>query len=294
MAAGWIDYESRWKRPTSSKVGPQLNVPHWSGEPLQGRSILVYAEQGLGDIFMCCRFLLRLLDQGAEVLFFGAGELSRLLQSMSASIRYVDKVPDRVPDFQIALMSLPYRLKADLGNLPSHVPYLFADPDRTAHWRGVLGPDGFKIGINWQGNPDAEVDLGRSIPLREFYPLSQIPGVRLIGLQKHAGLGQLANLPSGMKVEMLESSGTDGFIDTAAVMQNMDLIVSSDTSVANLAGAMGLRGWIALKHVPDWRWLTERTDSPWYPSLRLFRQKTPGEWSPVFADIATRLKAHLQ
>lgn len=116
----------------------------------------------------------------------------------------------------------------------------------------------------------------------------------MIGLQKHAGLGQLANLPSGMKVEMLESSGTDGFIDTAAVMQNMDLIVSSDTSVANLAGAMGLRGWIALKHVPDWRWLTERTDSPWYPSLRLFRQKTPGEWSPVFADIATRLKAHLQ
>jgi len=290
LPSGWLDYECRWDRAGYSMIVPSLDIPRWSGEALDGRTILVYAEQGLGDTFMCCRYLPRLVERGATVLFLGAGNLSTLLRTMCADVRYVDAVPaNQHVDFQIALMSLPLRFNTTLSNLPADVPYLSADPTRAADWRNRLGPSGFKVGINWQGNPNAKVDFGRSIPLREFYPISQIPGVRLISLQKHAGLEQLASLPPGMIVETLESSATDGFLDTAAVMSNMDLIVSSDTSVANLAGAMGLRAWIVLKRLPDWRWLLDSSSSPWFPTLRLFRQTTSGVWHDAFETIAREI-----
>jgi predicted Zn-dependent protease len=295
--SGWVDYESRWKRENSPKVGPNLSAPHWRGEPLGGRTLLVYAEQGLGDIFMCCRYMPLLRKQGAEVYFLGPAQLVPLLRTMSEDIHYVDSVPaDQEFDFQVALMSLPGQFGTDLTNIPRDVPYLHAAPEKVKHWKKEIGAGSgaLKIGINWQGNPKAKVDAGRSIPLREFYSISQLPGVRLISLQKHAGLEQLQDLPSGMTVETLESSGTDGFIDTSAVMQNMDLIVSSDTSIANLAGALGLPAFIALKRIPDWRWMLDRSDCPWFPTLRLFRQKTDGKWSDVFEAIAAEIARRVQ
>jgi hypothetical protein len=169
---------------------------------------------------------------------------------------------------------------------------LGADADRVAAWRTRIGRHGRRIGIAWQGNPTAAAERGRSIPLRDFLPLAQVPDVRLISLQKHHGVDQLAHLPEGLRIETLGDdfdAGPDAFIDTAAVMQSLDLVITSDTSVAHLAGALGRPVWVALQHVPDWRWLLEGDDCPWYPTMRLFRQTARGDWRGVFERMAQQL-----
>ena len=169
------------------------------------------------------------------------------------------------------------------------------EPERVARWRDALPRDGLRIGIAWQGNPNAKIDAGRSIPLAQFAPLARIAGVRLVSLQKGHGLDQIEALPDGIEVVTLGDqfdTGPDAFVDTAAVMATLDLVVTSDTSIAHLAGALGRPVWVALRHVPDWRWLLGREDSPWYPTMRLFRQTRPDYWTDVFTrigDAATRL-----
>src|SRR5262249_25146736 len=192
----------------------------------------------------------------------------------------------------VALMSLPYRFNTELGSIPSKVPYLRAEAELEMRWKARIGTHGFKVGIAWQGTPAGRIDKGRSIPLENFVPLTRIPGVRLISLQKHDGLDQLSALPQDIKIETLGDSfddGPDAFIDTAAVMNSLDLVITSDTSVAHLAGALGRPTWVALKDVPDWRWLLDREDSPWYPTLRLFRQPQRDDWASVFANIEREL-----
>jgi hypothetical protein len=188
-------------------------------------------------------------------------------------------------------MSLPDRFGVTLGDLPGNVPYLFAEDALVEQWRTRLGGKGFRVGVCWQGNPLGRIDKGRSIPLAKYHPLGEVPGVRLISLQKTHGLDQLAHLPTGMRVETLGAfdEGEDAFIDTAAVMQSLDLIITSDTANAHLAGALGCPTWVALKHIPDWRFMLERSDSPWYPSMRLFRQPARDDWDSVFAAMAEAL-----
>src|SRR5262249_19249888 len=197
-------------------------------------------------------------------------------------------------DFQCALMSLPLRFNTDLSSIPSKIPYLAAEEKLLARWKARIGKHGFKIGIAWQGNPQARIDQGRSIPVAEFVSLSRLPGVRLISLQKHHGLAQLARLPADCKIETLGDdfdSGPDAFVDTAAVMESLDLIITSDTSIAHLAGALARPTWVALKHVPDWRWMLDRKDSPWYPKMRLFRQSARDDWRSVFTAIERELRS---
>ncbi len=180
--------------------------------------------------------------------------------------------------------------------MPNTVPYLSSDTALVEHWRRRIGTQGFKIGICWQGSA-AKIDIGRSFPLALFKGLGALPGVRLISLQKGAGEAQIATMPAGMKLEVLGKdfdAGPDAFLDTAAVMQSLDLIISSDTGVAHLAGALGRPTWVALKRVPDWRWLMDRTDSPWYPTTRLFRQTVAGDWGAVFARIEDELRSLLE
>ena len=199
-------------------------------------------------------------------------------------------------DFQCALMSLPGRLGAEPSGATPAPPYLRAEPERVAHWRAALGEGGLKIGIGWQGNPNGPVDVGRSLPLAAFAPLARIPGARLISLQKGFGLEQIEALAGAFAVETPPApfdEGPDAFVDTAALMQGLDLIVTSDTSLAHLAGALGVPAWVALKFAPDWRWMFERADSPWYPSLRLFRQRARGEWRDVFEAMASEASAHI-
>jgi hypothetical protein len=195
-------------------------------------------------------------------------------------------------DLQCALMSLPLRFGTDLTNIPAKTPYLRADPERAAHWREKIGSEGFRIGICWHTKP-LIVNHSRTFPLQALFPLSQIPGVRLISLQKHYGLEQLAAIPADMKVDTLGSafdSGPDAFLDTAAAMESLDLIVTCDTAIAHLAGALARPVWLPLKYVPDWRWLLHRSDSPWYPTMRLFRQQNRGDWSNVFQEITAELE----
>jgi hypothetical protein len=294
---GWIDFEYRWKQRDYRSRRSGADAPEWSGEDLSGRSILAYDEEGLGDTIQFCRYLLLLSERGANVTFLLRSKLAGLLKTLSGNVRLVSEVRagDHF-DFQVPLLSLPYRFGTELRNVPSQVPYLSADTGLAARWAKKLGAPGFKIGICWQGSPAATIDIGRSLPLRMFFPLSPVPGVRLISLQKHHGLDQLAELPAGMTVETLGDhfdSGPDAFADSAAVMQSLDLIVTSDTSIAHVAGALGRPVWLALKYVPDWRWMAEGHETPWYPSMRLFRQKKPGDWPQVFDDMTAELRDRL-
>ena len=288
---GWADFEHRWHVAECGFDRPELQAAEWTGEPLSGRSIVVYSEQGLGDTIQFARFLPALTQRGAKLTFLCHPNLMRLFRPLAADFEIVPLIEGgRRFDFQCALMSLPYRLKTT--DLRAELPYLKAEPALVAEWRDRIGAHGFKIGLCWQGNPKGKIDYGRSIPLKSYRPLASAPNVRLISLQRTHGLEQLERLPAGMTVETLGAfdAGEDAFVDTAAIMHCLDLIITSDTAIPHLAGALGRPAWVALKHVPDWRWMLERSDSPWYRSLRLFRQPAPGDWDSVTTAMAEALK----
>ena len=292
-AEGWRDYEIRWEvgqTPTRKLVAPW---PQWKGEDLREKRIIVYEEQGLGDVIQCSRFLTLIVSRGARVTFLVRASLHRLFRPFEPSVRMVDKPPPgEIFDFQSALMSLPGGLKTTLENIPTNIPYLWPEEPLVALWREKLGSQGFKVGICWQGNPDQRGDSGRSIPLRCFQSLARVPGVRLISLQKHHGLDQLENLPSDMRVETLGQdfdNGPDAFVDSAAVISCLDQVITADTSIAHLAGALGRPVWVALKQVPHWLWMLDRPDSPWYPTMALYRQEVRDDWASVFLALADNL-----
>jgi len=289
---GWTLYE--WRKKAREPAGSRLyNRPVWLGEDdLANKTLLVHAEQGLGDVIQFSRYLRRLNDIGAKVLFAPHDALRALMGNLDATFQIVNQEsPTLAFDYHIPLMSLPLAFKTNLSNMPLCAAYLHADANRVNWWRRKIGPDGFRVGICWQGNAGA-ADLGRSFSASRFFELSQIPGLRLISLQKGPGEAQLLDLPKGMIVERLGAdfdAGPDAFVDTAAVMMCCDLVITSDTAVAHLAGALGVKTWVALKHVPDWRWFREREDSPWYPTMRLFRQPSQGDWEGVFVKIKAAL-----
>jgi hypothetical protein len=282
--AGWEEYEWRF-RAGAARI-PPCTQPRWNGEELAGRTLLIRAEQGIGDTIQFCRYVTMAAARGPVALEVQPG-LRHLVRDLPARIIEAGGVLP-VFDLWCPLLSLPPLL----GMQAPAPPYLTADADRVAAWRDRIGVHGRRIGIAWQGNPASAAERGRSIPLREFLPLAQIPGVRLISLQKHHGLEQFAGVPDGVRIETLDDdfdAGPDAFIDTAAVMQCLDMVITSDTSVAHLAGALGRPVWVGLQHVPDWRWLLEGEDCLWYPTMRLFRQTKRGDWGGVFARMAELL-----
>jgi Tfp pilus assembly protein PilF len=296
---GWANYEWRKKKasqPAGNRSYPQPLLSTVSG--LQGKTVLVHWEQGLGDTVQCVRYLRLLEDAGARVLFAPQPQLRTLMKGLGGSIRIVEvDDPSLEFDFHISSMSLPGVFGSTLASIPAAVPYLWAPTDRIAHWREKIGEQGLRVGICWQGNPAFKPDaVRRSFPLRLFEKISRLEGVRLISIHKGAGESQLQSLPAGMRVETLGGdfdAGPDAFVDTAAAMQAMDLIISCDTSVAHLAGALGRPVWLALSASPEWRWLLERSDSPWYPTMRIFRQKQLGDWPSVFSEIESALQDRL-
>lgn len=298
LAEGWGLYE--WRKKMFDAWKPYSGAqPVWSGrETLENKTLLIYAdEQGLGDTIQFCRYAELARQRGAKVILAVQDRLAALLKSVGESIEIL-KISPAVPetDFQIALLSMPLAFETALANIPADVPYLAADRGRAAYWRAHLGDEGFKVGISWQASAARDADTDKSFPLHSFQRIVAIPGVRLISLQKHDGLAQLHERPAGMRVEILGDEfdcGPNAFLDTAAVMENLDLVIAPDTAVAHLAGALGRPTWVALKHVPDWRWLLDRTDSPWYPTMTLFRQTKRGDWSDVFAAMERKLQAGL-
>jgi hypothetical protein len=256
---------------------------------LAGRTLLIRAEQGLGDTIQFCRYVSQAATRGS-VVFEVQPDLRWLMAGVIAPERII-QVGDELPpvDVWCPLLDLPLLLGMDAPP----PPYLAPDADRVAMWRERIGPQGRKIGIAWQGNPSAAAERGRSVPLKEFLPLARVPGIRLISLQKYHGLEQLKDAPDGLVVETLDEldAEQDAFADTAAVLQSLDLVISSDTAIPHLAGALGRPVWLALQHVPDWRFQLTGEANLWYPSMRLFRQAKRGDWAGVFARMAQALEA---
>ncbi len=302
-ALGWMAHgdfergfpESEWRLMCRNPPGFQFPRPRWGGEPLEGRTILLHYEQGLGDTAQFIRFAPQVKERGGQVWVFCQPPMIRLV-SQCAGVDCVLDGSAGIPDFHVhaGLMSVPSILGTTLSTLPRD-PYLSADKATIDYWRplvaqamGVTDLDSvFKIGIAWQGSPKNHIDRWRSFPLAHFARLSQIPGVRLISLQKGPGTEQLAARPDGFPVAELDQQADDrrDFLDTAAVMSLLDLVVTPETAVAHLAGSLGARTWVALSHVGDWRWMVEGETCPWYPSARLFRQTTLGDWEGVFRTI---------
>jgi tetratricopeptide (TPR) repeat protein len=252
---GWDDYEWRWQARRFPSPLRHTGRPLWSGEPLNGRTILLHAEQGFGDCLQFLRYVPLVAERGGRIVLEVQKELKRLVTGFPGVTTLIGRDEPIPPfDLQAPLLSLPRAFGTTPQTVPAAIPYLSADPERVTTWRRRLPADSSRIGIVWQGNPTARIDRGRSIPLHHFAPLAAIPGVRLIGLQQRHGLDQLKTLPAGMTVTIPRDdidTGGNAFLDTAAIMTTLDLIVTSDTASAHLAGALGVPVWVALKFVPD-------------------------------------------
>ena len=290
---GWPEFEWRWQLAGNSPR--KFSQPLWDGSNLHGRRILLHAERGFGDTVQFIRYAPLVQERGGEVIVECQPALLRLLQGVQGIDCLVGQWR-ALPEFdvQAPLLSLPGIFRTVLQTIPSRVPYVVADPQLVEHWRLELAKSGngrvFKVGIAWQGNPTFYHDRLRSIPLSQFATLANVPQVQLISLQKGPGIQQMRSVKAAivdLAKRLDEDSGA--FMDTAAVMKNLDLVITSDTAVAHLAGALGVPVWVALGVAPDWRWLLERADSPWYPTMRLFRQRHEGDWSEVFQRISQEL-----
>jgi tetratricopeptide (TPR) repeat protein len=287
---GWKNYEARWVKSDWQRFYPRrLLGPIWDGGPLNGRTILVHSEQGLGDMLQFVRYLPLVKACGGRVVFETRAALIELFRGWDC----IDEVrPITPPDAEFALefdvyvplLSLPRLFHTELSSIPRRVPYLGADPQRVATWAPRITGDGLRVGLVWAGTA---TDPRRATPLAWFAPWSSIPGLQLFGLQKGpaADLLECEGPPPGMTIVNLGPHMED-FADTAAAIDHLDLVVSIDTSVAHLAGAMGKPVYLLLPQPADWRWLERRTDSPWYPTMRLMRQETPGEWAAPMTQAA--------
>lgn len=287
---GFVAYEMRRALPRFSIRA--VDGPAWDGRPLAGRRLYVHAEQGLGDTIQFARYAARLTAEGADVILSVLERLAPLLAELADRPQIATDNERPAYDVEAPLLSLPHLL-AETGPFTPTRPYLAADPDRIARWSGRLPDAGLRVGIAWQGNPDHRADRRRSVPLAALAPLADVPGIHLLALQHGPGLGQRAAL--AWAVERIAAPEPDrdqdgAFLGTAAIIQNLDLVITSDTAIAHLAGALGRRVWLTLAHVPDWRWGLAGTTTPWYPTMRQFRQTTPGDWAGVAADINEALK----
>ena len=295
FARGWVDYD--WCAfGVAQRVYPQ---PLWQGEPLAGKHILLTAQQGLGDTLQFVRYAQQLREQAARVTLEVPLPLAHVLKATQGIDEIVvqgEKLP--ATDVCVPLMALPRIFQTSLKTIPAKTPYLTAEPERVARWRKRLAvmtsPGDFLIGIAWQGNPHHQWDQFRSVPLMAFAKLAQMRGIRLVSLQRGPGVEQIEACKQVMGQSLVaptdgQQTNAEHLADTAALMMLMDLVVTVDTATAHLAGALGRRVWVALAVACDWRWLTQRQDSPWYPTMRLFRQNKIKQWDAVFEAMAQEL-----
>jgi tetratricopeptide (TPR) repeat protein len=284
MQRGWEEFEWRWKKKdTPPRCFPQ---PAWDGAPLDGRTILLHAEQGLGDAIQFIRYAELVKRSGGTVLFECPAKLAGLFETVQG----IDALaPAGAPlpafDVQAPLLGLPRIFHTTLARIPAGVPYLAAGADCRSKWKERLaGYQGRKIGLVWRGNPQHAENRSRSLNPETLSPLAGVPGITWFSLQ----FGENGAPPP---IHGLVDLGpeTEDFRDAAAAVEQMDLVISADTSMAHLAGALARPVWVLLACVPDWRWLLDREDTPWYPTMRLFRQRQPGEWKPVTEAVREAL-----
>ncbi|WP_448192942.1 tetratricopeptide repeat protein [Azospirillum sp. sgz301742] len=276
FAQGWPEYEWRWRRPGAPPA--DRGAAPWTGEAFAGKTLLVFIEQGLGDTIQFARYLPAVAERGGDVVFECQPDTLALMAGLGPRIRAVGHGEPLPPfDLQVSLMSLPGIFGTTPDSIPSHVPYLHSSPSPME----LPGPGALNLGIVWGSSP---TNPARNCPLDLLLPLAEIPGVRLFSLQKGEHAKDLATTPTAKAMTDLSGALND-FSATARAIMALDLIVTVDTSVAHLAGALARPTWILLPHLADWRWLLEREDSPWYPTVRLFRQPAPGDWATVTARL---------
>jgi hypothetical protein len=265
--------------------------PLWRGEEsLEGKTILLHAEQGFGDAIQFVRYVPFLAAKGAQVVLEAPPPLTALFSRIAGAAQVLAR-GEALPafDWHCPLMSLPLALKTRLETIPAAVPYLSASEERVASWKQRLPEAGARrIGVAWAGNRNFKGDQTRSIGLARFSPLLSVNGIEFLSLQKDLRDGDREILRDNSHVRHVGDAMED-FSDTAAILSSVDLVISSDTSVAHLAGALGKPVWVLLQYVPDWRWLLERGDSPWYPTARLFRQPKIDDWESVIRQVKDRL-----
>jgi tetratricopeptide (TPR) repeat protein len=284
---GWREYEWRWRqigvRPRS------FQQPAWSGSPLRGQTILLYAEQGLGDAIQFVRYAPMIRDLGLRVIVECEAPLASLIRTVDGAAEVVVKNAT-LPffDVQCALASLPLRFQTTLQTIPNRCPYVSFDADRAARWREQLhlSKDVKNIGLVWAGSGVHKNDRNRSCRLSDFAPLAGVANARFVSLQLGPAAAQLNDAPFPIENP---TADIHDFADTAALMSQFDLIISVDTSPAHLAGALARPVWTIHPFVPDFRWLLDRDDSPWYPTMRIFRQPSAGDWKSVMEWVAVEL-----
>jgi tetratricopeptide (TPR) repeat protein len=287
---GWRLYESRWRLPGWTPRLPDFAQRLWLGKgPVAGKTVLLHAEQGLGDVIQFVRYAPRVAALGARVILAVPAALGSLLMDV-AGVTTLVKEGEALPPFDLhcPLMSLPLAFHTELNTIPAEVPYLSADPVRRSQWRTRLGERARpRIGLVWSGNPQHRHDRLRSLPLRLLEPLLGLDA-EFHSLQKEVRPEDAVTLAEFSTIRRHEDALED-FADTAALIAEMDQVIAVDTAVAHLTGALGKPLWLLLPHAPDWRWLLERSDSPWYPSARLFRQRRAADWESVIAEVREAL-----
>jgi Flp pilus assembly protein TadD len=289
---GWKEFE--WRRQTRPDITAPLGAvrPYWDGRTTSGKRILLCCEEGLGDAIQFIRFVPRLIEGGAKVIVVCPPELMRLFASVRGNPELSDGTALPAIDFYAPLMSLGRLLGTDLNSIPSQTPYLWAEAERVEYWRRELAPDSqaLRVGLSWAGNPAHANDRNRSIAVEKLGPLASVKHVVFYSLQKRASDSVAPVSPAGMRMHDFAPRLTD-IAETAAVIANLDLVISVDSGVAHLAGALGKPVWVLVPFAPDWRWITERVDSPWYPTMRLYRQTRLGDWTAPVDAVRADLEA---
>lgn len=292
---GWAFLERRLKSPLPDMqfirkhISRMSGKPFWNGEPLAGKRLLVWNEQGFGDTLMMLRYLPLLHDKGAgRVLSFCEAPMKRLIGAMPGvdEIISTTQIPDVAKfDCHCSIMSLPYLFGTDEQSIPRNVPYLIASEERREFWRERMrGLKGLRVGLTWAGRKENKLSQFRTVPFASLDPLLRVPGVAFVSLQKDRS-GQ-ARLPANVADWMDECND---LMETAALVSNLDLVISIDTGVAHLAGGLGKPVWLLCYSGSDWRWMLERTDSPWYPGMQIYRQAVLHDWKTVIGRVAAEL-----
>jgi tetratricopeptide (TPR) repeat protein len=298
LEAGWEQFEWRWRLDAMQPYRRPFSQPQWQGEDLTGRTIILHDEQGFGDTLQFCRYAPLVARQGGKVVLEVHSELVSLLRLSFAgeAIEILPRSPgfpgiDGLPpcDFHSPLLSLPGIFRTSLKTIPAAIPYLRADPLKIQKWSDRLTSlPRPRVGLIWAGRPSHAEDAQRSIALTQLAPLGEIPGISLLSLQKGEAAAQVATSSPGLILRDFTDELSE-FTDTAALLEALDLVITVDTAMAHLSGGLGRPVWLLNRCIPDWRWLLERDDSPWYPTMRQFRQSRPGDWDDVVARVTQAL-----
>ena len=290
---GWKNYEQRWETTNFPTPKREFKQPYWNGnDDLNNKIILIHGEQGLGDNIQFVRYFNLIKSKAKKAILQVDKKLVQLLKECNFD-NYIFSNDEKLPefDFHCPLLSLPFKFSTTLQSIPFSDKYLFPNKNRIFKWKKTFDNQYLNIGINWQASPNPDLDKGRSFKLKYFNEISIMNKIKLHCLQKIYGLNQVKEFSKQFKLNIFDNFDEDApFVDTAAIIENLDLIITCDTSIAHLSGAIGKKTFLLLQKNSEWRWLQDIDYSPWYNSIKIYRQKTQDDWSTVFDEVKKDIK----